>query len=227
MLRKLKQQFVRIAFNKDLEDSFISNDFGFGRGKPVDRFYIESFIKQHTDKILGSCLEFGDTTYIDLFGKSVKDKYSFNYSSEPSQYKNNIMGDLTKIDTLSKNSFDCILCINVLNFIYDLPIAVEGLKKLIKPNGKIIITLAGVSSHISRYDMDRWGDYWRFTNKSAIKLFKDAGFHVEKIQTYGNPYACSAQINGYSMEDLSKEKIVKSDPDYQLLIACILSKYSS
>lgn len=224
ILRKLKQQSVRIVFNRDLEDSFISNDFGFQRGKPIDRVYIENFISQHVEKISGVCLEFGDTSYIDLFGKSVTEKYSFNYSNEPSEQNNNIMGDLTKLDTLSIDSFDCILCINVLNFIYDLPVAAEGLKKLLKPNGKIIITIAGVASHISRYDMDRWGDYWRFTDKSAAKLFKEAGFHIEKIQTYGNPYACSAQINGYSMEDLSKEKVVKSDPDYQLLVACVLSK---
>ena len=224
ILRKLKQQISRMVFRRNLDDTFISNDFGFGRGTPIDRMYIENFFKNQAGEISGVCLEFGDTSYIDEFGKSVSKKYVFNYSEESSKINNIIMGDLTKLDTLSENSFDCILCINVLNFIYDLPSAVLGLKKLIKPNGKIIITMAGVSAHISRYDMDRWGDYWRLTDKAAMKLFKDAGLNVDKIQTYGNPYACSAQINGYCMEDLSQEKIVTSHPDYQLLVACMLSK---
>ena len=224
ILRKLKQQLSRMVFKKDLGDNFISNDFGFGRGTPIDRMYIDSFFKKHAGEISGVCLEFGDTSYIDEFGESVSKKYEFNYSEESSKINNIIMGDLTKLDSLAANSFDCILCINVLNFIYDLPLAVQGLKKLIKPNGKIIITMAGVSAHISRYDMDRWGDYWRLTDKAAMKLFKDAGLNIDKVQTYGNPYACSAQINGYSMEDLSQEKIITYHQDYQLLVACILSK---
>ena len=224
IFRKLKQQITRLIYDRDLDDTFISNDFGFGRGTPIDRIYIENFLKKYAEEISGECLEFGDTSYIDKFGKSVSKKYTFNYSEESSKIKNIIMGDLTKLDNLSANSFDCILCINVLNFIYDLPSAVQGLKKLIKPNGKIIVTMAGVCAHISRYDMDRWGDYWRLTDKAAMKLFKDAELNIDKIQTYGNPYACSAQVNGFSMEDLLQEKIIPSHPDYQLLVACMLSK---
>jgi hypothetical protein len=32
----------------------------------------------------------------------------------------------------------------------------------LKPGGVLLATVSGISQ-ISRYDMYRWGDYWRFT----------------------------------------------------------------
>ena len=43
---------------------------------------------------------------------------------------------------------------------------------------------------------------------------------------YGNPYACSAQLNGFSFQDIEQSKLFPSDQDYQLLIALFLTKES-
>ena len=88
----------------------------------------------------------------------------------------------------------------------------------------IILTLAGVSAHISRYDMNKWGDFWRITDKCATKLAKSAGFEVLKLVSYGNPVSCSAQLNGMSTEDLPIKSLLPSHNDYQLVVALILSK---
>lgn len=222
--RMIKQFLVRKIFIKTFRDNFISNDFGFKRGEPVDRFYIDSFIKKHSHLIRGVCLEFGGSDYTHKYGSIDAEQNIFNYSEEPYRKGKIIMGDITKLNTLEEGVYDCIICTNVLNFIFDVNYAILGLKKLIKPCGKIILTTAGVTSHISRYDMNRWGDFWRMTDKSIIKLAEKAGLNIDMIETYGNPYACTSQLNGLSVQDLEIEKLNNTHQDYQLLVACILSK---
>jgi hypothetical protein len=46
----------------------ISRDFGFVRGGPVDRYYIEGFLSRHAGDIAGRVLEIGDDTYTRRFG---------------------------------------------------------------------------------------------------------------------------------------------------------------
>jgi SAM-dependent methyltransferase len=224
LLLSIKGAIIRRVIKKQLNNEFLGSDFGFSRGCPVDRFYIDQFFNSHRGVVTGVCLEFGDTSYIKKYGNAVSGKYTFNYSKDCSMTGYQLVGDVSKVEELPCEMFDCIVCVNVLNFIYDSLSSLRGLKKLLKPGGQIILTLAGTSAHISRYDMDRWGDYWRMTDKAAIKLAEQAGFQVLKVETYGNPYACSAQLNGFSVEDLTYEKILPSHPDYQLVVGLLLTK---
>jgi len=223
-LRLARQLVKRSVIKRNLDVKFISNDFGFGRGIPVDRYSMHTFFCKYGHFITNTCLEFGDTTYIDKYGAEVSEKVTFNYSNNSSCLGGSLSGDITKLNTLPSEAFDCIVCINVLNFIYEISDAVLGLKKMLKPNGKVLLTLAGVSSHISRYDMDRWGDYWRLTDKAAIKLLEKSGLTIDAMQVYGNPYACAAQLNGFSIEDLVQSELTSSHRDYQLVLAFTLSK---
>ena len=219
----LKKKFLKqkrnIFYNK-----FLSNDYGDSRGTPITRFYIQHFFLNLNHFDWGNCLEFEDNRYIDQFGKNVTKYNTFKFSNEYSDKDNLIIGDLTKITFLPKERFDFIVCTNVLNFIFDFESAIEGIYKMLKKEGKCIITLDGPSSHISRYDMERWGDYWRFTNLSAKKVFERSNFKIEQTTVYGNPYACSAQLNGFSIQDIDQSKLFPSDKDYQLLIALYLTK---
>lgn len=40
----------------------VSRTFGFDRGKPVDRWYIERFLAAHADDVRGRVLEVAETT---------------------------------------------------------------------------------------------------------------------------------------------------------------------
>ena len=48
----------------------IDGGFGQGRGKPVDRHYIEAFLRRHALDIRGRVLEVAEDTYAQLFGGS-------------------------------------------------------------------------------------------------------------------------------------------------------------
>lgn len=46
----------------------ISNLYGWDRGTPVDRYYIEKFLDKHRDAIQGHVLEISEDTYTKKFG---------------------------------------------------------------------------------------------------------------------------------------------------------------
>lgn len=81
-----------------------------------------------------------------------------------------------------------------------------------------LITVAGISQ-ISRYDMDRWGDYWRFTDLSIKKAFEEIfGEGNVDVETYGNVLATTAFLQGISSEELTKKELFYKDKDYQMTI---------
>jgi SAM-dependent methyltransferase len=128
--------------------------------------------------------------------------------------------------TLPENAFDCFICTSTFNFIFDVQKAVEGAHHLLKPGGVLLATVAGISQ-ISRYDMDRWGDYWRFTSASVKRLFEPVFKGGLAIESFGNVLAATAFLQGVAVEDLPEKTLLdQQDPDYQMLIT-ILAKKSS
>src|SRR5260221_7292059 len=45
-----------------------SRDWGYDRGTPIDRVYIDRFLARHADDVRGACLEVMNADYIDRFG---------------------------------------------------------------------------------------------------------------------------------------------------------------
>ncbi len=67
--------------------------------------------------------------------------------------------------------------------------------------------------------MDRWGDYWRFTDASARGLFGDVfGPENVTVETRGNVLVACAFLHGLAARELKKTVLEYDDPDYQLLI---------
>jgi len=147
----------------------ISKLFGLDRGTPIDRYYIDHFLSTNRQLIEGVVCEIAEDTYIRKYGRNVKRYEVLHYTKDNTNAT--IIGDLTNSETLPKNSIDCFVCTQTLNFIYDFEAAIEGIYHVLKPGGVAMVTVAGISQ-ISRYDMERWGDYWRFTNLSLQKAFE-------------------------------------------------------
>ena len=212
-----------VSFNDQLRTEPISRKFGFDRGCPIDRYYIDSFLKQNQNLITGSVLEIAESTYSKQFGHDIPSYEVLHYDN--SNKKATIVGDLTKPETLPKERIDCFICTQTLNFIFDVSKAIEGSYKVLKQGGTLLCTVSGISQ-ISRYDMDRWGDYWRFTDLSIRKLMESVfGEGNVEIITFGNALAATAFLQGLSVDDLPDASLLgKKDPDYQITIGIKATK---
>jgi SAM-dependent methyltransferase len=218
-LRRIISSFFRkpVLFNNPVSTDPVSRQFGLDRGTPVDRYYIEKFLSENQQFIYGDVLEIAETTYTQKFGLNIRSCEVLHY--DDSNRKATIIGDLTKPETLPENKIDCFICTQTLNFIFDVQKAIEGSYKLLKPGGCFLCTVSGISQ-ISRYDMDRWGDYWRFTDLS-IRIMMEAVFGKGNVEvvTFGNVFASTVFLHGLATDDLPHIAILDViDKDYQVTI---------
>ncbi len=193
----------------------VSRVFGMDRGLPICRYYINRFLAEHAADIRGNTLEIADATYTRMFGGTNVTRADILHLSEGAQGAT-IIGDLTVGDTIESDRFDCVILTQTLNTIYDVEGAVRTVHRILKPGGVVLATLPGISQ-ISRYDMDRWGEYWRFTTASAEKAFDIFAPRIE-VRSYGNVAAAVAYLQGLAVEDLGEDRLQHNDADYQLLI---------
>lgn len=195
----------------------ISRVFGFDRGLCIDRHYIENFLACHATDIHGHVLEIAHDAYTHKFGRDrvAKSDVLHVWGNDS---KATIVADLTRADHVASNTFDCIIFTQALPFIYEVKAVVETLHRILKPGGVLLGTLPGISQ-ISRYDMDRWGDYWRFTDASVHRLFADLfGCENVTIETKGNVLVAIAFLHGLAAQELKPRELEYHDRDYQVLI---------
>lgn len=196
----------------------IRRDFGWQAGQPIDRYYTEQhFFPVHRADIRGQVLEIGDNRYTMQFGD---DRVSHSevlhlHAGSPGS---TIQGDLTRAPHIPSNSFDCIILTFTLQFIYDVQSALRTIARILKPNGVVLVVVPGISQ-IARYDMDSWGEYWRFTSLSVRLLFEEVfGPDDITVSTYGNVLAATASLQGLISSELRPDELDHYDRDYELLI---------
>ena len=100
----------------------ISRSFGFDRGTPIDRHYIERFLYGHSRSIRGRVLEIGDPTYTNKFGNDVRQSDVLH--AVAGNRKATIVGNLETGQGIPTNAFDCIILTQVLPFIFDVRAAI-------------------------------------------------------------------------------------------------------
>jgi hypothetical protein len=195
----------------------VSRSFGFDRGGPIDRYYIENFLEKYKMDIVGRVMEIGDSTYIQKYGgeRVTQTDVLHAVTGNPQA---TLVGDLSTGKGIPWNTFNCIILVQTLNVIFDTRNSIHNCFKALKPGGSLLVTFPGISQ-VSRYDMDRWGDYWRFTDASARRLFGEVfGIDNVEVETFGNVRVASAFLYGLSNHDLKKAVLDYHDPDYQVLI---------
>ena len=201
----------------------LSRDYGYDRGLPVDRHYIETFLSDHQMDIRGRVLEIGDNIYTVRFGGD-RVRTSDVLHIRSGKPNTTIVADLTNADNISTDTFDCIILTQTLQFIFDVRTALQTLYRILKPGGVLLATFPGLSP-ISRYDMEQWGHFWAFTSLSSQRLFEEVfpRDHVQ-IRPYGNVLAATAFLYGIAAQELREKELEYFDRDYETLICARATK---
>jgi hypothetical protein len=195
----------------------VSRVFGADRGKPIDRWYIERFLAEHASDVRGRVLEVAESTYTGWYGGDRVTSSDVLYAAEGNPDAT-VVGDLTTCAGLPQAAFDCFICTQTLQVIYDVRAAVAGTRALLATGGVLLASLPGISQ-ISREDMRDWGDWWRFTERSAEQLFGDIyGRDNVEIERHGNVAAAAAFLYGLAVEDIDARQLEPLDPDFHFLM---------
>jgi SAM-dependent methyltransferase len=200
----------------------ISDLFGFERGQPIDRYYIESFFRRYGGDggvIRGRVLEVEESLYADKFGDDARIDRIDVLDLDPLNPYATVVADLMNATDLPSNAFDCVICTQTLFLIYDIDAAVGTLHRILKPGGTTLVTVPGVSRICRPHTGRSWGDYWRLTGLSARRLFEDRfGAAGVTVETYGSVLTATAFLYGLAAEELSAEALEAHDPDYEVTI---------
>lgn len=190
--------------------------FGYNRGGPVDRYYIERFLEWHSDDIRGRVLEIGERTYTCRYGgdKVLVSDVLHVHEGNPEA---TIVGDLATADHIPSNTFDCVIITQTLHLIYDFRAALATLHRILKPGGVLLATVPGTSQS----SRDEWADiwYWSFTKHSMRRLIADTfpGASAQ-IESYGNVLAAAAFLYGVAAWELTQGERDYRDPQYEVVV---------
>ena len=196
----------------------VDSGFGLGRGKPVDRHYIEDFLRRHAASIRGRVLEVSEDAYTLQFGGNRVTRSDILHADE-SNPRATLTADLAEANELPSDTFDCFICTQTLTYIYDVKRAVATIHRILKQGGVLLATVPGISQ-MSPYDRDRWGEYWRFTVQSLGRLLGESfGNENVAVEAYGNVLASTAFLQGLCVGDLSRDELDHRDQRYQMLVA--------
>jgi SAM-dependent methyltransferase len=194
----------------------MSRNFAFDRGTPIDRFLIERFLERYAADIRGRALEVEGRQYLDKFGGQRVTHIDVLHAVAGNP-EATIIGDLATGKGIPLGVFDCLILTQTLHVIYDIHATVKNIHRMLKPGGVALVTIPGISQ-TSRYDADRWGDYWRLTPEAARRLFGEV-FRAEGItvESCGNVRLAAAYLFGLAKEELPPSVLIENDRDYPLL----------
>ena len=223
LLQFINRKRAPVVFQEMTRTSPVSSNFGWERGTPIDRYYIENFFRANGHLIKGRVLEVGDSSYSREFTAGGVESFNVLHVS-PGSTAATVIGDLTDTATLPADAFDCFICAQTFQYTFEICKAVEGAHHLLKPGGVLLATVPGISQ-ISRQDADSFGEYWRFTTDAIGRLFPPVFGGGVEVNSFGNVLSATAFLQGLSVEDLPDRSLLDvADREYQVIITIVARK---
>jgi SAM-dependent methyltransferase len=195
----------------------INRRFGYDRGLPVDRYYIERFLETHRCDIAGRTLEIGDDQYTRRYGgvyamhRDVLHVHDRNPAAT-------IVGDLTDAPQIADGTFDCIVVTQTLHLIYDVDRAVATIHRILRSGGVVLATFPG----ISQLSQDEWSRTWSWGlgSRLARRLFASRfGEGRVTVDTYGSSLGAVAFLQGLATDELTSAQLEAEEWGCELLVA--------
>ena len=200
----------------------VARAYGFDRGVPVDRLFIERFLRANAHHIRGRVLEIGDNTYTIAYGGERVQRSDILHF-DAANLKATLVGDLSRAEHIPDSLFDCMIVTQTLHLIYDIRAALRHVHRLLRPGGALLATFPGISQ-ISDAD---WGPSWcwGWSRGQAQELLEGAfpGGQVT-VQQLGNRFAAVAFLQGLVVDELPVERLAGADDDVAFLLGAVAVK---
>ena len=188
-------------------------NFGFSRGKPIDRYYIESFLAAHAGDFSGRVLEIKDDGYTRRFGGSRVER-SDVLDYDAGNKAATIHADLNDPKALESGVYDCAIVTQTLQYLVEPGKVLRHLHDSLKPGGVLLLTVPAITAMRGR---DPW--YWNYTARGVQHLLGEVFKPSDvSVQSYGNLVSAIAVLEGLSAGELKESELDACDPAYQVLI---------
>jgi SAM-dependent methyltransferase len=185
-----------------------SDQFGWDRGRPVDRLYIEDWVGQHRDLIHGRVLELQDTKYISRYGTDVEPVVLD--LDDPAA---DITGDLCDPRLLEGWRFDAEIVTQALQYMPDPMAAVRNLFRALAPGGTLLLTVP------LNARLDGVHERWRWTPLGFSELLACCCPEAQiAVEGFGNSAAAAGALLGLSISNIGVARLRRHDPAFPIVV---------
>ena len=193
----------------------LSRSWGWERGTPVDRPYIEGFLRAHAADITGAVLEVKDDAYARRFGRDLASVDVVDI--DPANPAATITADLAETGSLGDERFDCFVLTQTLHLVYDLRAALVNAHRSLRPGGVLLVTVPCISPIVPRHEAP--GDYWRFTPDGCLPLFGAVfGAGQVEVRAMGGYRTALGFLAGMATRELPRGAYRRDDPQFPLVV---------
>jgi SAM-dependent methyltransferase len=194
----------------------VSRTFGFERGTPIDRHYLERFLHEEAAVIRGVVGEISEARYTEAFGGDRVERVEV-IDVDATNPRATVIADLTQPGGLATATFDCLLVIQTLQYTHPLGVAVRTCLDALRPGGTLLLALPGLAPHDTHVPIE--GDYWRFLPAGVEALLREVAPEARAtVRGYGNLVAATAALHGLAAEELTARELAHRDPGFPVLV---------
>jgi SAM-dependent methyltransferase len=199
----------------------VSRSWGFDRGLPIDRYFIERFLGLRSADIAGRVLEVKDDGYTRRFGGDAVTSAEV-LDIDAGNPAATVIADLTDAPQIADDSYDCVLLTQVLHLVYDMPSAVRECHRILKPGATLLVTMPALSRCSGEL---QHSDFWRITPAGARRLYGDV-FGAENVEVlaYGNAVLGAAFLMGVASQEVGARLLRQHDPLFPILVTIRATK---
>lgn len=189
----------------------ISANYGFERGTPIDRYYVDGFLSARRELITGRVLEIQTTDHTRRYGRRVTASHTLDVNPA---FHPTYCCDLARADMVPAGCYDCFLLPNTLCFLRDLDAALRQAHRIVRPGGWILATVPAFVPLTPDVP-----DYWHCSADGWRVIAARAWPGCEAtIESHGNCLAAAAAMYGVAVEELTAAELEVNDPRYPVLV---------
>jgi hypothetical protein len=199
-----------------------SSYYGFDRGTPVDRFYIERFLAGRAQDIQGDVLEVGHARYARMFPDSTPARVEI-VDNDRSNLEVSILANLSEPHSLPVGRFDCFILTQTLQLVANPETALQNAWETLTSGGVLLISVPGITrSDPDHVDIDRW----RFTTAGLETLLaRTCPGGNQEVVGYGNLTSATAFLMGLAAEELYESDLSATDPYFTVSVCARVKKH--
>ncbi len=191
----------------------ISGHWGYDRGQPIDRWYIERFLESCREDVRGDAIEVKSADLVRRYGSDLRRVEVLDI--DKSNAKATVIGDLAGEPFVAAESFDCFVLTQTLHYVFDLESAVRNAHRVLRPGGVLLVTVPALSRLSHELELD---DFWRFTSASLRRLLTPTFGPEVQIAARGNLVSSIAFLTGLSAGELTERELAEDDLRFPVLV---------
>jgi peptidoglycan/xylan/chitin deacetylase (PgdA/CDA1 family)/SAM-dependent methyltransferase len=193
----------------------VSREWGYDRGVPIDRRYIDDFLCAHSSDVRGVVLEVQEDDFTIAYGGRRVTHHDI-LDIDRSNARATVLADLRRAPEIESAAYDCIILTQTLHVIDDLSTALRECHRILKPGGVLLATFPAASRVCLEYGED--GDCWRMTPAGARALVRSSFVPaVASFEAFGNVLTNTAFLHGLGAAELTDGEFDTHDPYFPAL----------